>query len=152
MGGDHVEKLSTCGHAHLGKIEQEAARKAQPIIDFVGLIEVWIVDKPLPANGGAGLFEVNAHDDAQIRIELRNRLFEQGGIVERCLGIVDGAGTSEHEEAGVLCVQDGGDFSTRVEDGGRGGFCDGTLFLEKDWRENNFGPLDANVFCGAKHR
>ena len=43
------------------------------------------------------------------------------------------------------------DLSARVEDGGRGGFGDGQFFLEKDGRQDDFGPLDADVFGGVEH-
>jgi hypothetical protein len=38
-----------------------------------------------------------------------------------------------------------------MEDGVRGGFGHGKLFLKKDRRKNGFGPFDANVFSGKEH-
>ena len=63
---DHVEEFGAGGDAHLGEIEQQIARHAQAVVDVVGLVEMRIVDEALPADGGARLFEVDAHDDEEI--------------------------------------------------------------------------------------
>ena len=110
------------GHAHLGQVEQQMARQAQAVVDLVGLIEMRIVDEALPADGGAGLFKVDAHDDAQVGGEFGDGAFEQAGVFARGFGVVDGAGAGEDEQAVVAAVEDGDDLAARVEDGGRGGF------------------------------
>ena len=62
---DHVQELGARGNAGLGKVKQQVPRQAQAIVDLVGLIEIGIVDQPLPADCGAGLLKVDPHDDAQ---------------------------------------------------------------------------------------
>ena len=47
-------------------VQQQPARQAQPVVDGVAAVEVRVVDQPAPADGGARLLEVHAHDDAQI--------------------------------------------------------------------------------------
>ena len=78
-----------------------------------------IVDEALPADGGAGLLEVDAHDDAQVGGEFGDGGFEQGGVFARGLGVVDGAGADEDEQARVA-AEDARDLEARVEDGGGG--------------------------------
>ncbi len=39
---------------------------AQAVVNLEGLIEVRIVDEPLPTKRSAWLFKVNAHHDAQL--------------------------------------------------------------------------------------
>ena len=43
--------------------------------------------------------------------------FEQGGVFAGGLGVVDGAGAGEDQQARVLAVEDGGDLAAGVEDG-----------------------------------
>ena len=71
------------------------ARQAQAVVDPIRLIEVGIVDEALPADDGAGLLKVDAHDDAQIGGELGDGGFEQGGILARGFDVMNGAGTGE---------------------------------------------------------
>ena len=96
---DHVEELGAGGHSHFGQVEEQAAGQAQAVVDFVGLIEIRVVDESLPSDGGAGLLKIDAHHDAQVRRELGDGFFEQGGVVSRGFDIVDGAGADENQQA-----------------------------------------------------
>ena len=82
---NHVEEFGSRGHAHFGQVEQQMPREAQAVVDFVGAVEMRIVDEALPADGGAGLFKVDAHDDAQVGGEFVDRAFEQPGVFARGL-------------------------------------------------------------------
>src|ERR1017187_3834836 len=62
---DDVEKFGAGGDAHLGEIEKKMAGHAQAVIDLVGLVEMRVVDEPLPSNCGARLLEVHAHHEAE---------------------------------------------------------------------------------------
>ena len=148
---DHVEEFGAGGHAHLGQVEQQMAGQAQAVVDLVGLVEMRIVDEALPADGGAGLLKVDAHDDAQVGGEFVDGVLEQGGVFARGLGVVDGAGAGQHQQAVVAAVENGRDLAAGVEDGGRGGFGDGKLLLKKDRRKDDFRPLNANIFSGVEH-
>ena len=99
---DHVEELGSGGHAHLGQVQQQVARLAQAVVDLVGLIEIGVVDQPLPSDGGARLFKVDAHDDAQFAGELGNGVLEQRGVLARGLGVVNGAGADQHQQPRVV--------------------------------------------------
>ena len=99
---DHVEEFGARGHAHFCKVEQQVAREAQAVVDFVRAVEVRIVDEALPANGGARLFKVDAHDDAQVGGKLVDGGLEQAGVFAGSFGVVNGAGAGEDEEAVVV--------------------------------------------------
>ena len=47
-------------------VEQQLPRQPQPLVDVEALVEVGIVDEPLPADRGARLLEVAAHHDDQL--------------------------------------------------------------------------------------
>ena len=151
LGGDHVEEFGSGGHAHLGQVEEQMAGQSQAVVDLEGLIEMGIVDEALPADGGAGLLEIDAHDDAQVGGKLLDGRFEQGGVFAGGFGVVNGAGTGEDEKARVAAVEEVGDFVAGVEDGVRCGIGDGALFLKEYRRQDDFGPLDAEVFGGVEH-
>ena len=102
---DHVEEFGSRGHAHFGEVNQEMAREAQAVVDFVGAVEMRIVDEALPADGGAGLFKVDAHDDAQVGGEFADGAFEQAGIFAGGIGVVNGAWAGEDEQAVVFFLR-----------------------------------------------
>ena len=56
-----------------------------------GTVHVRIIDEAFPADGGAGLFEVNAHDDVKVisgGIGIRLQLL---CILLGCFSVMDGA-------------------------------------------------------------
>ena len=85
-----------------------------------------IVDEALPAEGGAGLFEVDAHDDAELVGELGDGGLEEFGVFAGGFGVVNGAGADDDDEArSVFAVEDVDDFVAGLEDGGGGRFGEG---------------------------
>src|SRR5919106_1002594 len=60
---DHVEELAARGHAELIELEQQIAADAQSVVDLKATIEIGIVDESFPANRGARLLKIDAHDD-----------------------------------------------------------------------------------------
>jgi hypothetical protein len=125
---------------------------AEAVVDLEGFVEVGIVDQALPAEGGAGLFEVDAHDEAEFVGELGDGGFEEFGVLAGGVGVVDGAGADDDEEAVVFAVEDVDDLLAGLEDGGGGLLGDGQLFFEEDGWQDDFGPGDAEVICGKEHR
>src|SRR3974390_528046 len=71
----------------------------QAVIDFVRLVEIRVVDQTLPADGGAGLFEVHPHYDVQLVRVLVDRGLQQGGIFTCSFGVVNPTG-GYHRRAG----------------------------------------------------
>ena len=66
-----------------------------------------VVDEAFPADGGAGFFEVDAHDDVEVVLEACGFGFEEVGVFDGGGGIVDGAGADDGEEAVVIATEDG---------------------------------------------
>jgi len=63
LRGDRIEKFCRGGQAEVEDIAQEGAAEAETSGDVVGAVEVRIHHKALPADGGAGFFEIHAHHD-----------------------------------------------------------------------------------------
>ena len=101
---NHVEKLGSRGHAHFGQVEQQMARQAQAVVDLERAVQMRIVDEALPSDGGARLFKVDAHDDAQVAGKLLDRTLEQARVFARGLGVVNGARANQHQKAVVAAV------------------------------------------------
>jgi hypothetical protein len=148
---NHVQELGSRGHAHLGQIEQQPPRQPQAVVDLVRLIQIGVIDQPLPSNGGAGLLEVHPHHQAQLGGKLRHRRLQQGRVLARRLGVVNRAGTGQNDQPLITPVENLGDLLAGVKDGRRGAVGDGQLFLKKDRGKNHLGPLNVNVFCGVEH-
>ena len=133
------------GDAHLGEVEQEIARQAQAVVDLVGIVEVRIVDEALPADGGARLFEVDAHDDLEVGGELRDGGFEERAYSRAALVSWMEQGPTRTSRRGSRWARMREMSSAGVEDGGEGVFGDGAFFFQKDRRKDNLGPLDAKM-------
>ncbi len=67
---DHVEILGAGRQIELVDLEKNAPREAQAVVDPVAVVEVRVVDQPLPAHRRARLLEIDAHHDDEIRGEL----------------------------------------------------------------------------------
>jgi hypothetical protein len=152
LRGDHVEELCAGGYAHLGEVEEKVAGFAEAVVDLEGFVEVGVVDEALPAECGAGFFEVDAHDEAEFLGELCDGAFEELGVFAGGVGVVDRAGADDDDEAIVFAVEDVDDLGAGLEDGGGGGFGDGEFFFKKNRREDDFGPGYAKVISGKEHR
>ena len=67
---DRIQELERRRQAQLDHVAQERARNAQPGIDREAAVELGVVDQALPADGGARLFEIRAHHQLQVTLEL----------------------------------------------------------------------------------
>ena len=94
---DHVEELTARGHAQAVDFHQQLARDAQAFVDAVALVEVGVVDQPLPADGGAWFLEVDAHHHFQRVCVAFALLLESAGIVERGGRVMDRARTDDDQ-------------------------------------------------------
>ena len=61
-----VEQLAGAGQGQLVDLQQQPACQRQAGGHVAALVEVRVVYEPLPAHGGAGLFEVGAHHHADL--------------------------------------------------------------------------------------
>ena len=99
---DRIEELGGRREAHLRDVEKELSALLESARDVEGVVQVRIVEKALPADGRAGLLEIDPHDDEQpvgvltAQVVQPSRVFESGALV------VDGARSRNHEEPRVL--------------------------------------------------
>jgi len=94
-----TKELAGGGETHLGKLEEELAGHAETAVDLVGAVHVGVVDETLPADGGAGLLEVDAHDDHEVILDGLGVLEELLGVGEGLLGVVDGARAARRQSS-----------------------------------------------------
>ena len=106
LGRDHVQKLAGCGHAQAVDVDEQLAGDAQPFVDAVAAVQVGVVDQAFPADGGAGLFKIHPHDDFQRVFVLLAHVGQAAGVVQRGLGVVNGAGADDDQQAVILVAHD----------------------------------------------
>lgn len=149
LRGDGVEHLAGEGHAGGGEVDEEAARRAQALVDVEGGVDVRVVDQALPPDRRARLLEVGAHHDEQLAgVPLLQRE-QPPGVVARRGRVVDAAGADDDEEAveGVGAGDDGHGLVARRQDGGLGGGRLRDLGLEQVRRRERVVASDAPVFA-----
>ena len=66
---DGVERFGSRGKTQLGDVQQQLAREQDALLDVKRIVQVRIVDQPLPAHRGSRLLEVHAHDQQQRRCD-----------------------------------------------------------------------------------
>ncbi len=103
---NHVEEFAARRHAQTIDVDQHLAGNAQPFIDAETLVQIRIVDQPLPAHRGARFFEIHPHDDFQLARMLFAQHRQPLGVVERGLGVVDRARADDEQQPVVLAVDD----------------------------------------------
>ena len=106
LRGDGVEHLRGNGETGAGEVYVELAGDTQTLVDVVSLVDIGVVDQTLPADGGAGLLEICAHDDAEVFGELASDFFQTTGVFKGRVGVMDGAGTDHDEQTVVTLLDD----------------------------------------------
>ena len=106
LRGDHIEILNRGWKPHFRDIENQAAGDSETVIDAVGAIKIRVIDKPLPANRGTGLLEVDAHQDFKIRREALPDFDKTRSVFARRFRIVDRAGAHDHEHPVIFPMND----------------------------------------------
>lgn len=120
LWGDGVEHFGGDWDSGLGEVYEELAGDAETLVDLEGLVNVGVVDEALPADCGAGLLEVRAHDDDEVIFQAVTDGDELVGIFEGGGGVVDRAGTDNDEETVRLAGDDFDRVDTALLDGGFG--------------------------------
>ena len=106
MRDNRVEELGASVHPHLTDLEKERAGGAEPGLDVEAVIEVGVINEALPANGGAGLFEVDPHHDEKAATEFFRQFLKAARVLQGRFLAVDGAGTDDKEQPWILTVED----------------------------------------------
>ena len=110
LRADGFQEFGGGGQPQGGDLLQELAGGPEPGGHVVAAVQAGIVDEALPAHGGARLFEVGPHHDQQVFLVLLGLAHQPAGVFQAGLGIVDGAGAHDDQEAVVHAVHDGADF------------------------------------------
>ena len=106
LRGDRVEGFSRRRQAHFGQITQQGATDVQAVLNLERVIQVRVVDQTFPADGGARLFEIHAHDQKQAIRDFSRQHLEALGIFVGRLDVMDRARADDHEQAMILAVED----------------------------------------------
>ena len=140
LGREQIEEFGGNGHAELQHVQQQPAGHFQSLVDGVAVVHVRVIDVALPADGGAGLLEVDAHQDEQVVGEGIGLCLELAGVVHGLRVVMDGAGTDNDQQAIVLAGEDAADRRTAVLDQLGGGVGGGQPFLQQ-------GRGDEGTYC-----
>ena len=140
---DRIEELGARRKSELVDVEQEAPRAAQALVDGEAVVEIGVVDQPLPTHGGARLLEVDPHHDEQVVAVVTDDAAQAPRIVERCLGVVNRAGSHDDDETIVGTGQDVRDGLAAVRHLGRRRLVHGDLFHQDRRGEQRTEVLDA---------
>ena len=71
LRGRGLQKLSCGGEPGIQHAEQHAAGQEQAFANLMAAVDIRIVDQALPADRGARLLEIHAHDDEKVVRQLR---------------------------------------------------------------------------------
>lgn len=69
-------------------------------------VQVRIIDQTFPADGGAGFFEIDPHDDLKIIGEMTAKLCKLFRIFFSCSRVMNGAGSDDDKQTVILSVND----------------------------------------------
>ena len=83
----------------------KATRQPQAFVDGEAVIHIGVVDKALPAHGGAGFFKIHTHHDEQTLGVFLGLGLQQTGVFQGLFAVVDGARPHHHNQAVVVPVQ-----------------------------------------------
>ena len=121
---NRVKHLAGERHAHAGQVDEELPADAQALVDLEAVVDVRVVDQPLPADRRTRLFQVGPHYDQEVGGVFLLQSEEARCVVEGGCRVVDGAGADDDEESaeGVGALHDGDGFISAGEDGGFGGW------------------------------
>ena len=104
LGADGIEEFAASGEAELCDVDEEGASDAETFVDLEATVHVGVVDEPLPADSGAGLFEVDTHDNVEVATGFVGVCLELVGIFEGGFDIVHRA-WSEPDESHISSVE-----------------------------------------------
>jgi len=101
--------LQDCGVGMAGlALSSLLARDAQAVVDAEAAVEVRVVDQALPADGGPGFLEIDAHDHQQVGGMLARLLTQAAGVLHGGLRVMDRTRPDDDQQAVVLPGQDAG--------------------------------------------
>ncbi len=149
MWGNGIEKLGPGRDADGRQFEQEFARDPQAAVDIEGIVQVGVVDEALPPDGGAGLLEVDPHQDEKVVGETVADGLEAIAVFEGGGRVVDRTGAHHHQDAVVVTSQDGLRLLPGAGHQLRRGVGDGQVVGEHRGGDERVDSGDAKVVCSG---
>ena len=104
LRGNHIEELNADRESHLRDIRDQSPGHAEAVVDAEGSIQIRVVDKAFPADRGAGLLEVDTHDDFKVPRETAAFCDESLRILTGRFRVMDRAGADNDEKAVIFAV------------------------------------------------
>ena len=101
-----VGEVAGDGHTAGGQVDEEFPRYTEALVDLEGVVDVRVVDQTLPAHCSPGLFEVGAHNDEDVVLELVGELLEALAVLNGCGRVVDRARADHDQETVILLCDD----------------------------------------------
>ena len=148
LRADGVERLGRQRQLQLGQPAEQLAGAVQTQLHVKGAVQVRIVDKALPADRGARLLKVDPHDNVErVLIGVMQR-FESGCVLFGGVHVVDGAGTTDHQQTMIATVDDVGDGVAGPLHECQRAIGDGQFLLELGRRDHHLFGLDMDVVQG----
>ena len=102
---DGVEELGRGVQAHLVYLQQQPSRASQPSADVEGIVQIRVVNQPLPADRGSRLLEVNAHHEQDAVAQFVLQRLELLRVFERRVFVMHRAWADDDHEARVFAAQ-----------------------------------------------
>ena len=104
LRNDGIEKFRRGRQAEFEDVQKQFPREQDAFRHVAGFVKIGIVDEALPANGRAGFFKINPHDDEVAVGDFAGEHGEAVGVFERGGRVVDRAGAYDHEHAVILAA------------------------------------------------
>ena len=135
LGRNGIKHLAGNRHARRGEITEEGPGDTETLVDLEGLVDIGIVDEALPADCGARLLEVGAHNDVKVTRKLASQSLEPVSILNGGGRVVNGARPDNNEQAIVATHDDIGGLHPPLDHRLQGILGHGDLRDEKSRRD-----------------
>ena len=96
---DRIEDFRGRRQTQRRNIQQQPPPTCKPRLDVAAIVDVRIVDQPLPADRRARFFEIHAHENLQLAREFLAQFGQSVRVVHRARGVMDGARPDDDEHA-----------------------------------------------------
>ena len=106
MRRDRLEELGRRRQPHSGDLDEQPAGQPQAGGHVEGIVEVGIVDQPLPADSRPRLLEIDPHHDEQPVVHPLCQFQQPRGVVAGCVEVVDRTRADDGHETGILSRKD----------------------------------------------
>ncbi len=108
-GRHRLQQLGGQRQSGFEDVQHQSTRQAQALGHVAAAVQMRIVEQAFPANGGAWLLHIGAHDQQQLVAQLRCQRGETFGVFQRGDGVMQGTGADDDQQAWVAAIEHGAD-------------------------------------------